>query len=156
MNSSRIGGILFLLLSGCYGYFAGEIPLDFWSEQEPFNARSMPGFIAIAGIVVSILLIAAPSAKTDWGQLQHMNWRPAALLLVMMSVYGLAFEYLGFVVSTIVFLIVSFIVLGERRVAPMVLVAIPLVGGFWLILKLLGIHLETGAWLEALAVSRGF
>ncbi|XOV88618.1 MAG: tripartite tricarboxylate transporter TctB family protein [Pseudomonadota bacterium] len=142
---------MFLLLSGGYGYFAGQIPLDFWSEQEPFNARSMPTFIAVFGAVCSVLLIVTRSPTTDWRGLWRLNWRPACLLLALMSVYGVAFTYLGFGISTVLFLMIAFLILGERRMVPMLLVAVPLVAGFWLILKLLGIQLESGAWLMALA-----
>lgn len=58
--SSRIVGILFLILFVAYGWFASRIPLDFWSEEETFNARSMPYLIAIVGSLISLLLVTVP------------------------------------------------------------------------------------------------
>jgi putative tricarboxylic transport membrane protein len=144
MNNSRVVGILFLALFAAYGYLIDDIPLDFWSEEELFNARSLPYLIAAAGILVSLLLIIMPSPETDWRSWRTLDWIPAALLLVTMSIYGLVFEYLGFVISTILFLIISFVILGERRGAFMLLGSVPLVLGFWLLMDFLGIYLDPG------------
>jgi len=144
MNNSRITGILFLALFSAYAYFIEDIPLDFWSEEELFNARSFPYVIAAAGIFVSLLLIVMPSPQTDWRTWLTLDWLPAVLLLVAMSIYGLVFVYLGFVISTILFLITSYAILGERRGAWMLLASVPLVMGFWLLMDFLGIYLDPG------------
>ncbi|MCB1692935.1 MAG: tripartite tricarboxylate transporter TctB family protein [Pseudomonadales bacterium] len=145
MTGSRIGGVLFLVLCLGYGYYAGEIQLDFFSQQEPFNARSMPQMIAVAGIVISILLIVTPSTRTDWAFLKDLNWKPALLLLALMALYGAVFDYLGYAIATVLFLVAAFIVLGERRPTRMLLVSIPVTFGFWGLMYLLGISLSPGA-----------
>jgi putative tricarboxylic transport membrane protein len=144
MNNSRVVGAVFLLLFSAYGYFTGDIHLDFWSEEELFTARSLPYAIAAAGIFISLLLIALPSPDTDWKTWLAFDWIPAILLLLAMSLYGLVFEYLGFVLSTILFLIISYLVLGERRITWMLIGSVPLVLGFWMLMDFLGIYLEPG------------
>ena len=59
-NNQRLVGLLFLILSGLYVWYIKDIPLDFWSETEPFNARSMPQLYGYAG-----LIIACPSRGDD-------------------------------------------------------------------------------------------
>ena len=144
MNNSRVVGVVFLLLFSAYGYFTGDIQLDFWSEEELFNARSLPYAVAAAGIFISLLLIALPSPDTEWKAWLAFDWVPAILLLLAMSLYGLVFEYLGFVLSTIFFLIISYLVLGERRITWMLIGSVPLVLGFWVLMDFLGIYLEPG------------
>ncbi|MEX0941721.1 MAG: tripartite tricarboxylate transporter TctB family protein [Pseudomonadales bacterium] len=150
MNNSRVGGIVFLIVSCLYGYFGNEIPLDFWSQQETFDARSMPRLLAAAGIVASVLLIVTPVAKTDWSLFSQLRWQPAVLLLILMSAYGFLMEFLGFAVSTILFLSGAFVVLGERKPLRILLVSLSLALGFWLLMDQLGIYLLPGSLFEDL------
>lgn len=153
LNNTRVGGLVFLALSLAYGYHATQIQLDFFSQQEAFNARSMPQLIAGAGVVCSLLMIALPSKPTEWQALKELNWRRPLLLLALMWGYASAFEYVGFAAATTLFLLLAFFALGERRPVRMIAVAVPLVGGFWLLMHLLGIYLSPGDlfadWLAA-------
>lgn len=144
MNNARISGLFFLGLFFTYGYLATDIRLDFWSEQENFNARSMPYLIAVFGMIVSLLLILLPSGPTDWKAITRLKWIPAIILLLTMSIYGALFETLGFIVATMLFLVCSYAVLGERRIVAMLIASVPLVLGFWLLMDFLGIRLNPG------------
>lgn len=144
MNNSKLSGLLFLVLFSVYGYLTGDIQLDFWSEEERFNARSLPYAISAAGVIVSLLLIMLPSADTNWRTLLALRWAPALQLLLTMSVYSIVFEYLGFIAGTLAFLLTSFVILGERRPALMLAAALPLTLGFWLLMESLGIYLSPG------------
>lgn len=155
MTNSRVGGVIFLIVSCLYGYFANQIPLDFWSQQESFNARSLPRLIAAAGILASCLLIVIPAPRTDWTLFSRLRWRPAALLLIMMSAYGLVMEFLGFAVSTIAFLGGAFVVLGARHPARILLVSVSLALGFWLLMDRLGVYLVPGSLFEPLLAIGG-
>lgn len=150
MTSTRVGGVVFFILSGVYFFFAGQIPLDFFSQQETFTARSMPQLIGIGGMVCAGLMVVLPSAPTDWRALTSLNWVQPALLMALMWAYAAVFEYLGFGIATLIFLLVAFGILGERRPLRMLLVAIPLVGGFWLLMDGLGIYLSPGTLVEQL------
>ena len=72
------------------------------------------------------------------------DWQKTTVLFVIMAAYGLAFEWLGFALATVIFLVVTFALLGERRPFIMLAVAVPLVLGFWGLMTLLGIHLSPG------------
>lgn len=144
MSNARISGLLFFGLFSAYGYLAMDIPLDFWSEEEPFNARSLPYLIAAFGIIVSLLLVVLPSGSTDWKAMTRLKWRPAIFLLLAMSLYGTLLETLGFIVATLLFLMTSYAILGERRAIPMLIASLPLILGFWLLMDFLGIYLSPG------------
>jgi putative tricarboxylic transport membrane protein len=144
MSNSKVSGLFFLVLFFTYGYLATDIHLDFWSEQEAFNARSLPYLIAVFGMIVSLLLIILPSGPTDFKAITRLRWIPAILLLLAMSIYGALFETLGFIVATMLFLLPSYAVLGERRILAMLLASVPLVLGFWLLMDFLGIYLNPG------------
>lgn len=150
INNTRVGGLLFLALSCAYGWYATEIPLDYWSRQEVFTARSMPYWVAGAGAVVSLLLIVTPSAGTDWSVLKRLNWKPAILLMILMSAYGLIMEPLGFPMATVAFLVCAWFTMGERRPHWLIGLAIPVALGFWLLMDSLGIYLYPGDIIEAL------
>lgn len=144
LNSTRVGGILFLALSCAYGYYATEIPLDYWSRQEVFTARSMPYLVAAGGAIIATLLILVPSSPTDWQRLGKLSWLPALALLVLMSGYALVLEVLGFPLATVLFLAVGWFIMGERRPHWLLGISIPLVAGFWLLMDQLGIYLYPG------------
>ncbi len=62
-----------------------------------------------------------------------------------MIFYGLIIKLAGFIISTILFLIVGFRILGERRVKILLLASIPFVVVFWFLLnRILGVYLEPG------------
>jgi putative tricarboxylic transport membrane protein len=62
-----------------------------------------------------------------------------------MIAYGLALEWLGFLVATTLFLLIGFWLLGERRPKIMLAVSVPFTLGFWLLLtQALDIYLAPG------------
>ena len=147
-TNTRLVGLIFLLLTTLYIYFTGDIQLDFWSEDEVFNARSMPYIFGGAGLVCSMLLIFLPSPQFDWQPLASLSWKPAILLLITTSLFGLIIEVLGFLVASSLFLFCAFAILGERKWIKMATVGFGLTFGFWLLMGKLGIFLSPGdLWL---------
>ncbi len=62
-----------------------------------------------------------------------------------MIFYGATLEPFGFIISTITFLILGYLILGERRVKTLILASVPVVIIFWAIMtQLLGIYLSSG------------
>jgi len=144
LTNLRIVGIFFLLVSLGYLWTAQTIPLDFWSEQEPFNARSLPYLIGMACVIVSLLMLILPSPTFDWAQLLELNIVPAVIMLALLSTYGFMIDKLGFLFSTFCLLASGFLLLGERRPLRILLVAAGVTGTFWFIMDLLGIYLNPG------------
>ncbi len=155
MNNSRIVALFFLVIFVVYGYLTTSIPLDFWSEEDVFNARSLPYLVSGSGILICALLLLVPSPSTDWDALRGLRWGPAILLLIAMSLYGTLIEFLGFIAATLLFLVGSYLILGERRPLAMILASIPLVLGFWWLMHFLGIYLNPGELFSATFSSPG-
>ena len=123
MHATRLSGVVFLFLFCAYGLLARDIQLDFWASEELFNARTWPMIVAAGGVLLSVLYILF--AERLPRRSEDLNWIPLLLLLVLMSCYGLALEPLGFILSTTLFLILAYLVLGERRPLWLVLCSLP-------------------------------
>ena len=150
MTREKAGALFFLLLSMGYGALAFQIPLIFLSRGETFNARSMPFGIAIAGMVFSLLILILPPADGEKAQtarqaLSGLDWRRAAYLILLMVIYGIAMPWIGFLLSSVFFLIAGIYILGERNIKLILLSSIPLVIALWLLLsKILGMYIAPG------------
>lgn len=144
ISKERIGAVFFLAFSIAYGYYAGEIKLLPGEEFEPMTARSLPYTLAALGVLLSIALLF--SAKTEALNIRHKyEWTPVILLMLIALAYGLALDWLGFIISTIIFLIASFRTLGETRLKILLGISIPFVLIFWFgLTQMLDIYLAPG------------
>ncbi len=70
---------------------------------------------------------------------------PVVALMVLTLAYGFSLDWLGFLISTTLFLIAGFRILGEKRLKVLLLVAVPFVFIFWFgLTQLLEIYLAPG------------
>jgi len=127
-----------------YGFATQDILLDFWAEEELFNARTFPTLIAFGGSILALLFImfppVPPSASPSMLNMELVG------LVTLMLLYAGFLEPLGFVVATGLFLFTGFLVLGERRPVRLILITITLTGGFYFLMAALEIHLPQGDW----------
>ena len=150
MAREKVGALIMLLFSLAYGYLATRIPLTFLAQQEFFTPRTMPYALAVAGTLLSFLILVLPVADPKGGrsllqETRGMAWTPAILLILLMVLYGLVMKWLGFIIASVLFLVAGFYILGERRIMRMLLAAIPLVVVLWLLMsKLLGVYIAPG------------
>lgn len=150
MAREKVGALVILLFSVAYGLMATKIPLSFLSQQEIFTARTMPYGLAVAGIVLSLAIIILPTVDPEGKkslpeETRGMDWATAILLVVLMLLFGLIMKWLGFILSSILFLLCGFWILGERSVKLMIFSAIPLVLILWCIMSLLlGVYIAPG------------
>jgi putative tricarboxylic transport membrane protein len=68
-----------------------------------------------------------------------------------MGLFALAINPLGFVVTSALFLIGGFLVLGERRPLVLACVGIGVAVGFWIMFTLLDVQLDWGIFGRALS-----
>lgn len=147
-----------LLFSMAYGLLAFKIPLSFMAQNEFFTSRTMPYALAVLGILLALLILVFPTTDPAGKQslreeTRGMDWKTAILLVVAMIVYGLTMKWIGFIISSILFLLVGFYILGERRIKRMVLASIPLVVVLWFIMSsLLGVYIAPGELFYILGV----
>jgi len=150
MPREKVGALVILLFSLGYGLLATSIQLSFLSMQETFTARTMPYALSVMGIVLSLAILVLPTVdpsgkKSLSEETEGMDWLTGILLVVAMFIFGLTMKWLGFILSSIIFLLIGFWILGERRRKLMLFTAIPLVLVLWGIMsKLLGVYIAPG------------
>ncbi|MCW4630009.1 MULTISPECIES: tripartite tricarboxylate transporter TctB family protein [Marinomonas] len=146
ITKDHIGGLAFLCLSAAYGYYTGDIPMLPGDEYEPFNAQTLPTVLAYMGGILSIALII--NASKNGGErlsLQGYDFAIVIKLLVLVILFGLALEWVGFLLSTMLFLIGGYWVLGERRWKVLLIASLPFSVFIWFSLsQLLDIYLAPG------------
>ncbi|MCS3455737.1 putative tricarboxylic transport membrane protein [Aeromonas sp. BIGb0405] len=143
ITKERFGGLLFLLISLIYGFYATQIPSSPGDEFEPFTASTLPYALAAIGVVLSIVLLAFPGGER-LGK-EEGNWRLVFSLLLLMVAYGFALTWLGFLISTILFVMVGIRLMGEPRWSYAIKISLPFTLCFWALLtKGLHVYLEPG------------
>ncbi|SDO58253.1 tripartite tricarboxylate transporter TctB family protein [Desulforhopalus singaporensis] len=150
MAREKVGALLMLLFSMGYGMLATKIPLTFLAMQETFTSRTMPYGLSAMGAVLSLAILILPTVdpagkKTLKEETGGMDWLKGILLVVSMLIFGLTMKWLGFILASIVFLLIGFRILGERRLWLMIVTAVPLVFFLWAIMSvLLGVFIAPG------------
>jgi putative tricarboxylic transport membrane protein len=150
MNREKAGALIFLLLSIAYGIGSLSIPLTFFSRNAAITPRTVPQFLSIAGVIISFLILVLPTTdptgESSLGQtFSGLDWKKALFILGMVLIYGFAMKWIGFILSSILFLNGGFYLLGERRIKVMLLASIPVVVGlFFLMSYILGVYIAPG------------
>jgi len=134
LSKDRIGGILLLVFCLIYAWQSQNIRLLPFQLNSSFHARTMPEVLAALGVGLSLLVIAFPSDKERF-TLSGQNLGLGFAFLLLMSAYGLTVRPAGFLLSTSLFLMIGFAMLGERSVIKVLAVAVPLVVCFWVLMN---------------------
>ena len=133
ISKDRVGGLLLLAFCIAYAFLSQQIRLLPFQENVAFHARTMPEVLSVLGIGLSLVVIAFPGSKKQL-DFTGYDWVKVALFLALMSAYGFTIRPLGFIVSTSLFLMIGFWLLGERRPLYLIAVAVPLVVLFWVLM----------------------
>lgn len=146
-----------VILAGClaYGYTAwflmdGSLPP--FMQRNPVWPSTFPKVLAIVGAGVALVVALHPAGPTaigdddiDYRRLHHYHLGRALALVGLMIAYALTLRPLGFIASTIAFLTLGAVVLGERRWLVLLPVAtVATVAVWWLVEGVLGIYLRAG------------
>lgn len=147
INRDAAAAFGILVFSIAYGLQATGIEMFPGQEYEAFTPQTFPLALAVIGAVLAMAQIAKslrepPEDGVSWS---GYDWRRVGLLLLSMVAYGATFTWLGFLVSTILFLAAGYLILGERRLVVLGSASVLVTVGFWLIMtRLLGIYLAPG------------
>ena len=143
ITRDRMSALVFLALSIAYYMSATGIELYPGDEEELINAQTFPKFIGVMAGLISFLILVLPQKREAAIAWSDFDWRRPLILCVLMVLYGLTIKWPGFFLSTSVFLICGFLVLGERRWWAILAASIPIAAGFEFILDgLLDIYIE--------------
>ncbi len=155
MSLERSLALFFLTISIVYGYtafFTIDASLPPFAKLSPIWPSSFPKIIAIVGILLGFILVfskpsVAEGKEVDLKQLQKYSWRPALVLLGMMIAYALLLRPIGFIISTFSFLVVGSMVLGEKKLLWLIIIAGIAAFSIWyLVQQVLGIYLRPWPW----------
>lgn len=151
ITKNHIGGMIFLCLSIAYGYYAQQIPLLPGDQFEAFHARSLPTTLAALGTLLSIaLLVTSRFDPKQRLRLEGYDFALVAKLLVLVVLFALALDWLGFLIATIFFLICGYWLLGVRSVKMLLVASVPFAIFLWFALsQLLDIYLAPGKLFSA-------
>lgn len=130
LSKDRIGALLLLAFIVAYGALTFSIPLLPFQADAAFTARTMPEALAVLGAVLALALLFKPG-RDEPASLSGFQWGRAALMCLIMVLYGLGVRPLGFLIATVLFLIGGMLVLGERRPVVLLGASVPLVVLFW-------------------------
>lgn len=98
--ADRVFATVVLLITIGYGiiaFTAIEAPFQY----DPLGPEAWPRLLAIFAAVCCLYILVRPDAEPDWG-----GWRMLArltLMVIALVLYAIAFERLGFIISTTVF-----------------------------------------------------
>jgi len=156
ITADKIGALVFFIFSVCYGYYAFQIPLYPGEELEVFSSQTMPKVYAFTAIVISSLALilgfiddirnGSHVTTQSKDKFDRVGWMRIASLIGLMVFYGTTLEVLGFITSTILFLILGYLIMGERKIKTIILASVPVVIVFWAIMtQALGIYLTNGS-----------
>ena len=105
--------------------------------------------IAVLGVIIGGFLLISPKASTQTNVVnegisgQSVSAKPL-LLVGLIGCYAFLLPWSGFVITTVVFLWLAFLVMGERQWSRMTIVAILLPVAFQWLMSSLGIYLDPG------------
>ena len=143
ITPSKIISLLFFVFSGFYLYYAHQIQVFTFDENAPFNAKTFPIYLGYAGLIFSALYIILPETKPTNVILRVLDYKKTILLVVLMILYGIFILRAGYFLSTSIFLVLSYIVLGERKWLWIFTLSFPFVAIFMYLLHgLLNIYLR--------------
>lgn len=142
-----------LLFSLVYLNATFDVPLNRVLGGEVFTARTLPLCLSLLAIVVCLIQLFTPAKSTRdqsiSSAINGFQWRNCLLLTLLMFCYGLSFNFLGFVIATTAFLLLGFIVLGERRYLLCLGVSLTIALFIWTILtQVFDIYLDSGSLLR--------
>ena len=143
INTTKIISLLFFIFSVFYLYTAYQIQVFAFDENAPFNAKTFPIYLGYTGLIFSALYIVLPETRLSKVDLKVLDYKKTITLVILMVLYGLTILRVGYFLSTSIFLVLSYIVLGERKLLWIFLLSFPFVAIFMYLLHgLLNIYLR--------------
>lgn len=155
MALDRWIALAFITLCCVYGYaafFTMDDQLPPILRRNPVWPSTFPKILSVLGLIVGFIILFGPkptagdtkkAGAIDLTRLGEYHVGQALTLIALMVVYALVLRPLGFVGSTIGFLVIGSLILGERRFHILIPVAATAAGSLWyLVQEVLGIFLR--------------
>jgi putative tricarboxylic transport membrane protein len=118
---------------------------------EVMTARTFPYYLGVLGISVSILMLILSFVKFDvddifdFEKFKTFDFKKGLYFVLAMLFYGYTIRTLGFIIATIIFLIIGFKILEERNLKIIIFTSFGVSIVFWLLLtQVLGVYMAQG------------
>lgn len=153
MTKNTIGSLFFLAFSAFYFYSVFGIKKMPGAQFEIMTAQTFPfyiGIAGIAGIAISIVLLIISLIEKEklvlsLQYIKSLDLKTTFYFIIVMLFYGFIMKPLGFVLATIIFLAVSFLILKERNMKKIFFISVGVSVGFYLLLNnALGVYIDVG------------
>tara|TARA_B110000908_G_scaffold19228_1_gene21631 strand:- start:954 stop:1532 length:579 start_codon:yes stop_codon:yes gene_type:complete len=154
MALDRWIALIILMICLAYGYaafFTMDATLPPFMQRNPVWPSTFPKILSVSGGLVALSIVLGLEKHTGVGKEPDIEYTrlgdykigQALFLLGLMVAYALCLRPVGFLGSTMFFLIAGSVVLGERRFHIIIPVAALASGGIWyLVQEVLGIFLR--------------
>lgn len=151
MTLDRWLALCFLIFCLAYGYnahFVMDDMLPVFAKFSPVWPSSFPKALSILGIFFGFMQLVFWSGKSestelDLKHLSQYKWKTALSIVGLMIAYALLLRFLGFVCATTLFISLAAIILGERKLIVLIVIALITALGIWyLVDQVLGIYLR--------------
>lgn len=118
-----ISGIFLLVVTGLYASQIGGIKIiNSGSVDAAFIPKLVAGlmfFLSVCLILSSVCKLKAQQSETECtageGQTEKIRWIPAVMTVVLLLLYVVFFERIGFLITTALYLFAQFMVLAPER-----------------------------------------
>lgn len=151
MTKTRVGSLFFLVFSTIYLYQSYNIHILAGLNYDAMTARTFPYYLGIFGILVSLLMLLFTFLSVDvedmfdWGNLKTFDFKKGLYFIGAMFFYGFTIRTLGFIIATIIFLIIGFKILEEKSWKIIILTSFGVSIVFWFLLtQVLEVYIEQG------------
>lgn len=160
MALDRWIAFVILCVALAYGYaafFTMDQLLPPFMQRNPIWPSTFPKVLAVLAIAASLVILLGlekssddgeeKSSDIDYRRLGEYHLMPALTLLALMVAYALLLRPLGFILSTIGFLSLGAVVLGERKFHFLIPITAIATGFVWYLVEgVLGIFLRPLPW----------
>lgn len=154
MTKNAIGSIFFLAFSSFYFFNVFSIKKMPGNQFEVMTASTFPYYLGLSGIVISLLILILSYIKkeTDFlsmDYLKSLDFKTTLYFIAAMMFYGFTIRSLGFIIATIIFLCIGFILLKEKNIKRILIISCSVSIGFYLLLNnVLGVYIDPGLLYE--------
>ncbi|SVB89238.1 uncharacterized protein METZ01_LOCUS242092, partial [marine metagenome] len=88
ISTDKIISLLFFVLSALYLHQTYQIRVFSFDENAPFNAKTLPTFIAYLGMFLSILYVVLPERSRSEVDHKVLDYKSTLFLIVIVIIYG--------------------------------------------------------------------
>ena len=154
MALDRCIALIILMISLAYGYtayFTMDGLLPPFMKFNPVWPSTFPKALSVLAILTALVIVLGlEKPEVSEGEETSLkerifggNWQQALSLLVLMITYALLLRPGGFLLSTVLFLTIGAMILGERKLHILLPVAALAAGLVWYLVQgVLGIYLK--------------